>query len=271
MKRLVILSLIFLFTFGMGLMILPMVSASADYAVNVNDVVGIEWIQDDIYSNPIGKQLKIEVIAINTSDAGGMWANTTWVKEWYRLSSANSWTLLLQGNVSSVYNQSTSNYLMVGGYGGFGIGSGLLSTVQQSGFLVASSNLTAVHKYFNKSWLTDTSAYKFNNSKLTGLNLTMWNGTNEGIGGYNGAYKMEIIFNATTNVTSSCKIYTWSTSSAQWVKKLETKAIFDFSTGTQTGSPPIPGFELIFIIITLASIMGLFLWRRMDQKNFVAN
>ncbi|NHI94921.1 MAG: hypothetical protein EAX96_20700 [Candidatus Lokiarchaeota archaeon] len=235
-------------------------SVVGDYSVSQNDIIGIEWVQDDIFANTVGKQMKIEVTDVNSSNAGGMWANTTFASQWVRANNQTSWTLALQEKVFSVYNVTPTNYLMTGGYGGFGIGASYLATVQQSGFVIGANNLTAVQKYFNKSWCEDTAA-PFNVSKLTGLNLTLWNGTATGIGAGDGAFKMVMLFNATNNVSTICKIYTWSTSNSEWQLKLETKPLYDFGVYTSS-SPPIPGFELIFILVALSSIMGLFLWKK---------
>ncbi|MHA1785189.1 MAG: hypothetical protein ACTSVE_08325 [Candidatus Helarchaeota archaeon] len=227
-------------------------AAHDDYGVNIGDEVTWEVVQDNLYSQQVGTQYKINITAINMSYQSGYYAKTMSGIFYTRPNPGGSWTQASVEITLSLYNPSNGSLNSL--TGGFGMGPENIVYWNQMGMIFSTENLTAVKIYFEKGW--PNQGY-FNNTDLTGYVLTVWNGTTSGDGLVVGSdQKYVMTFDPTKLTTSLFRIYNWTSSG--WQKYVEVK----MGGSSQTTSPPIPGFETVFILIALSSAMFFYFWKK---------
>ncbi|NHI92999.1 MAG: hypothetical protein EAX96_10895 [Candidatus Lokiarchaeota archaeon] len=256
-KKLGCLTIFLLLSFCIGTLVVN--PTNATYQNSFGLAVGDWWVMYTAKSLTIpqseGNYTKYQVNDINESyiNYGGQWY---WVDAiWADLFSANitnmTWKLIVANSNPAIFNATNTNWLGLSGGGlfSFGIMPSLVYPVACTNF--TKNNLSI---YFQLGILG------INNSRVSGTTWTYWNGKTNGDGATNISQKYELVFDTSKYVTISSKIYKWNNETNTWQLKEEGYMIS--ASWITTNSTPIPGFEFIFIALTIGIIMTLYLWRK---------
>ena len=254
-KNLMVLSLVFLFAVCM-LAIPPVKAAPTDnYYVRTGDWWVMTITESVSPAAPVGNMTKAIVTNVNNSQitypipfSFTAYGDTVYATGWIANATYPTW--IQQGTETgmSVYNLTEPNLAAYGGY----FGSALSCT-----------NLTAFNiSNFNQFTMYSPPGFAINVSTKVGLTFSYWNGLANGSGISTSSQKVVMTLDPTKYVVSQTQSLMWNTTSMAWDIMLEsTMTSYSWSTTT----PPIPGFEFLFITIAMAGIVSVYLLRKRKQ------
>ena len=247
-KKALLISIFLLVGIFMGLsLITPVLAAPTDtYNVRAGDCWVIYFSKS---SNPSleGNYSKYEVTAVNESFISTYWLDAVWGSQYMANATNMTWALTTpEGSHMCYYNGTDVSFLTTTGGSGLWVWSTVYCT-----------NQTALNTSFYNTMKIQYP--NINNTNKNGLTFTYWNGKTDGTGVDNNSVKAVIVVDPTKYVLSSQKFYNWSTASQNWVLKDDSYLIA--ASWITTTLPPIPGFELMFIILVLGG-MGTYFWRK---------